>query len=78
MEIGFLSIFYPMFTDLCNFIQLWKITPLFYNNLFGFGRGEASPPPAGAHDFFAYFSINLTNHALIFCAFGRKMQIVEN
>ena len=40
--------------------------------------GGKLPPPAGAHDFFAYFSINLTNHALIFCAFGRKMQIVEN
>ena len=51
MEIDFFSIFYPFFPDLCHFIQLWKITPFFYNNFFGFGGGGKLPlpfpPPCG-------------------------------
>ena len=38
MEIDFLPIFYPIFQDLCHFLQLWQITPVFYTNFFGFGR----------------------------------------
>ena len=34
--------------DLCHFIQLWKITPFLYNNIFRFGGGKLPPPPAGA------------------------------
>ena len=49
-KIDFLSIFYPIFPDLCHFIQLWKITQFFWKQCFGFGgRGELTPlPPAGA------------------------------
>ena len=39
-----LPIFYPIFQDLCHFIQLWKISPFFYNNLFGFREGNLPPP----------------------------------
>ena len=42
-KIDFLSIFYPILPDLCHFIQLWKITPFFYNNFFGFVGGGAFP-----------------------------------
>ena len=56
-KIDFLSIFYPIFPDLCYFIKLWKITPFFYNNFFGFGGGGSFPlTPAGAHDFNIVFS----------------------
>ena len=54
---------YPFFP----LIQLWKITPFFYNKFFGFGgggRGEASPlPPAGAHVFVgeAWFDTDITH-----------------
>ena len=53
---------------------------IYLQQLFRFrGRGKLSPPPpCGRPWFFEYFSINLTNHELIFCEFGRKMQIVEN
>ena len=77
-KIDFLSIFYPFFPDLCHFIQLWKIIPFSTTILSVSGGGKLPPHPCGRPWFFAYFSINLRNHALIFCAFGRKMQIVEN
>ena len=37
------SFFYPIFPELGHFIQLWKITPFFYNNFFGFGGGKLPP-----------------------------------
>ena len=41
--------YYPFsissFPDLCHFLQLWKITPFFYNNFSGFGGGGASLSP---------------------------------
>ena len=48
-KIDFLSIFYPIFLDLCHFIQLWKITPFFSNYFFGLWGGGVSPclPSAG-------------------------------
>ena len=44
IEIDFLPIFYPVFQDLCHFIQLSKITPFFYNNFFLF-RGYVTLRP---------------------------------
>ena len=41
------SIFYPIFLDICHFIQLCKITPFFYNHFLGFGGGGSFPPPGG-------------------------------
>ena len=32
---------------LCHFIQLWKITPFFYNNFSGFGGGGLPPSHCG-------------------------------
>ena len=53
----FLPIFYPIFQELCNFIQLWKITPFFYN-IFSVSGGS-SPPPAGAP------AINMVKHVIL-------------
>ena len=58
----FLSIFYPIFQDFCHFIQLWKITPFFYNNFFGFwGARKLLPPPMRAP-----LAVNLLNGAYIY------------
>ena len=46
MENWLFSIFYPIFPDLCHFIQLCKITAFIYNNFFRLG-GEAFPSPCG-------------------------------
>ena len=46
MENWFLPIFYPIFLELCLLIQLWKITPLFYNN-FSVSGGSFPPSPCG-------------------------------
>ena len=43
-KIDFLPIFSPIFQELCQFIQLWKIKPFFYNN-FSVSIFLFPPPP---------------------------------
>ena len=66
MENGLLSIFYPIFQNLCHFIQLSKITPFFYSNFFCFGGGGKLPPfpPAGAPAYVIDRGISNLKHSI--------------
>ena len=61
-KIDFLSNFYPIFPDLCHFIQLYKITPFFYN--FSVSGGGGSFPPCGRPCSLALYCKTLYAHFL--------------